>query len=198
MRMAALVIYQVVTLFGGNISGVDGPGLCSKVLGLLNCPGPLTSVPVHPEHRVTSCGETAVVTGEELCRWVNCQPCLRPTDSLVLAGDCSVLRRPTATIRQQFLFALLEDCSFFAHLVLRCVRGGDGSPHSMAAPRGVKPRPVSGIQRRTQPVTRPYAQPELQNPSAGARDTSFPELETLWAEVASRHVRTSVSEGGRP
>jgi hypothetical protein len=100
--------------------------------------------------------------------------------------------QPNATIRQQFLFALLENCSFFAHLVLRCVRGGDGSPHGVAAPRGVKPRPVSGIQRRTQAVTRSYAQRELENLPAGSRETSLPELETLWAEVASRHVRISV------
>jgi len=195
MRIAALFIYQVVTLSRGNISCADGPGLCSNVLGFLQQPVSLTSSPIIAETHVAGCSDTAVVTTtEEICPWGHCQSSVCPTDSLVLAGDCSVFRRPNTTIRQQFIFALLEDCSFFAHLVLRCVRGGDGSPHGVTAPRGVKPRPVSGIQRRAQPVTRPYAQPELQNP----RDTSFPELETLWAEVASRHVRTSVSEGGRP
>ena len=191
MRIAALVIYQVVTLCEGNISSVDGPGLCSKVLGLLNCPAPLTSVPVHPEHRVTGCGETTVAIGEELCRLVSCHPSLRTADSLVVAGDGCASRWPSTTIREQFLLTVLENCSFFAHLVLRCVREGDRSSHDMAAPRGV-------IQRRTQPVTRSYAQRELEDLPDDARETSFPELETLWAEVASRHVRIAVSEGGTP
>lgn len=198
MRIAAFVIYQVVTLSGRNISRVDGPGLCSKVLGVLNFPAPLTALPLHPEQRVTGGGEAALVTGEEICLWVNGQRSIHPAESFVLAGDGSVARRPDAAIRQQFLFTLLEDCSFFAHLVLRCVRGRDGSSHGVAAPRRAKPRLVSGTQRRTQPVTRSYAQRELEDLPAGARETSLPELETLWAEVASRHVRTFVSKGGRP
>jgi hypothetical protein len=198
MRIKALVIYQVVTLSGGNISWGNGPDLCSKVLGVLISPSPFTALPVHPEQRVTGCGEAALVTGEEICRWVNGQPSFHPAEPFVLASVCSCTCRAAATIRQQFLFTLLEDCSFFAHLVLRCVRGGDGSPHGVAVPRGVKPRLVSGSQRRTQPVIRSYAQRELDNLSASATEMSLPELETLWAEVASRHVRISGSEGGTP
>lgn len=198
MRIATLVIYHVVTSSRGNISCVDGPGLCSKVLGVLNFPAPLTALPLPPEQRVTGGGEVALVTGEEICRWVNGQRSIYSVESSVLAGVCSVARQPDATIRQQFLFTLLEDCSFFAHLVLRCVREGDGSSHGVAAPRGVKPQLVSGAQRGTQPVTRSHAQRELENLNAGARETSFLELETLWAEMASRHVRIAVREGEMP
>lgn len=191
-----LFIYQVVTLSRRNISGSSCPDLCSKVLGILNCPAPLTAVPVHPEHHVTGCSETTVVTGEEFCRWVDCQSSLCPEESVVVASDGSVFQWPDTTVRRQFLFALLEDCSFFAHLVLRCVRGGR-SPHGVVAPRRVKPRSVSAIQRGTQPVTCSYAQRELQNLPAGATETSFPELETLWTEVACRRMHISVCEGER-
>jgi hypothetical protein len=194
MRIAALVIYQAVTSSGRNISRLDGPGLCSKVLGTLNGPSPLTALSVHPEQRVTSCGDAAVVTDEELCRWVNCQPA---EGSLLVAGDCCVSRRPNIAIRQQFHFALLEDCSFFAHLVLRCVRGEDGSLYGVAAPNGAKPRPASEVQRAARSIIRSCVQQELQNRSAGALGASLSELETLWTEVASRSVRISACEGGR-
>jgi hypothetical protein len=195
MRIAALVIYQVVTLSGGNISRVDDPGLCSKVLSILNCPAPLTAVPMHPEHRVTGCGETTVVTGEELCWWVNRQGSCGPEESLVRANDGSFPRLPKAAIRQQFLFTLLEDCSFFAHLVLRGVRAGDGSHLDVAAPRA-KSRPALEIQRRTQPASCSDPRREQQDLLPAARKMSFPELEILWAEVVCRHAHISVSEGG--
>jgi hypothetical protein len=53
MRIAALVIYQVVTLSGRNIFQLDGSGLCSKVLGILprwspqNRPYVVTSKPAN-------------------------------------------------------------------------------------------------------------------------------------------------------
>jgi hypothetical protein len=196
MGIAALVIYQAVTLCGRNISRLDGPGLCSKVLGILNFPVPLTELPVHSGHRVTGCDDATVVTHEELCQWDCHQPCQPPRDSLV-AGDCGDSRRPRAAIRQQFLSALLEDCSYFAHLVLRCVRGGDGSLHDVTARSGVKPRTESGTELGTRRVAHVCAQRELQNLPAVATETSFPELETLWTEVASRSLRISACEGGR-
>jgi hypothetical protein len=90
---------------------------------------------------------------------------------------------------------VLEDCSFFAHLVLRCIRGGDGSASGVAVPRRVMPRPNPGIGPG---VTHLCAQPELQNLPVGATETSFPELETLWTEVACHHMHISVCEGERP
>jgi hypothetical protein len=198
MRIAALIIYKVVTLSGRNISGCQGPGLCSKVLGILNCPSPVTALPVPPERRVAGCEESAAVRGEELGWWIHGQHSFHPAESLVLAGASGVARRPNAAIRQQFLFALLENCSSYAHLVLRCVRGGNGSLHDVAAPWGVKPRPDSGIELGTRRVTHLCAQPELQNLPAGSTETSIPESERLWAELASRQVRISVCEGERP
>jgi len=198
MWIAAFFIYQVVTLSGGNISWREGLGLCSKVWGILNCPVPSTAVPVHSEHRVANRGEKTVVTAEELRRWANYYLSQCSTGSLVVAGDCSASRRPSNAVREQFLFALLEDCSFFAHLVLRCVRGEDGSAPGVAVAGGVMPRPNSRIGPETPRVTHLCAQRELQNLTAGATETSFPELEKLWTEVASRHVLVSVSEGGRP
>src|ERR1700730_9626786 len=111
MRIAALVIYHAVTLSGRNIFRLDGSGLCSKVLGILNFTAPLTELPVHPKHRVTGRGETAVVTDEEPCRWVNGPPS-QPADSSVVAGDGSASLQPSTAIREQFLCALLEGCSF--------------------------------------------------------------------------------------
>jgi hypothetical protein len=197
MRIAALVIYQMVTMSGRNIFRLDGPGLCSKVSGILNFPAPLTELPVHSGHRAIRCGDTTVVTREELCWWVNRRPTQRPAGSLVAAGDCSV-SQPDIAIRQQFYFALLEDCSFFSHMVLRCVRGEDGSRHGVAVPSGAKPRPDCGIELGTRRVTQLYTQPELQNLPAGSSETSLPESERLWAELASRQVRISVCEGERP
>jgi hypothetical protein len=198
VRIAAFVIDQVVTLAGGNISRVNGSGLCSRVLGTLNCPTPLTALPVNPGQPITGGRESAVITSEEICRWVTCPPTPRPAGSLILADEGPVPQRPTATIRQQFLFALLEDCGFFAHLVLRCVRGGDGSLHSVKSPRTVKSRPAEGILRVTRPVTHTCAQRERQNLSAGTRETSLPELETLWADVARRQMGIPICQGERP
>ena len=197
MRIAALVIYQMVTLSGRNISRLDGPGLCSKVSGILNFPAPLTELPVHPEHRITGRGEATVVTDEELCRWVNCHPSQGPPDSLVVAGDCSAFLQSSTAIREQFLCAVLEDCSFFAHLLLRCVRGGDGSASGVAIRRGVMPRSNSRIGPGTRRITRLSAQRELENLPAGTTESSSPELEALWTEVACRSMQNSVCEGGR-
>jgi hypothetical protein len=83
-------------------------------------------------------------------------------------------------------------------LVLRCVRGQHGSLHGVAAPGGAKPRPDSGIELGTRRVAHLCAQPELQNLPAGSTETSLPESERLWAELASRQVRISVYEGERP
>jgi len=197
MRIAALVIYQVVTLSGRNIFQLDVSGLCSKVLGILNFPAPLAELPVHSGHHVTGCGDATLVTNKELCRSINCQPTQRPADSLVVAGECSVCGQPSIAIRQQFHFALLEDCSFFSHLVLRCVRGEDASLLGVAGPNEAKPRPVSDVQRGARPIIRSCVLQELQDPSAGAPGASFPKPETLWAEVASRSLRVSVCKGGK-
>jgi hypothetical protein len=64
MRIAALVIYQVVTLSGRNIFQLHVSGLCSKVLGILNFPAPLAELPVHSGHHVTGCGDATACGAE--------------------------------------------------------------------------------------------------------------------------------------
>lgn len=198
MRIATLVIYQAVTLYGRNISRIDGSGLCSKVSGILNFPAPLTESPVHLKHRATSGGEATLVTSQELCRWFNGQHSVHPAESLVPAGASSVSQQPDAAIRQQFHLGLLEDCGFFAHLVLRCVRGGNGSLDEVATPCGIGQRLGSGVELGTRRITHICARRELKNLPAGSTETSFPESERLWVEMASRQVCISVRDGERP
>ncbi len=99
--------------------------------------------------------------------------------------------------RQQFRVALLENCSFFAHLVLRQVRAEsdpsrgsleqDSSRKKLSAVR-VSPRPPKADVLLPPQPEEPALPPEL--PSSL--------LPTLWTEVGCRHVRTLVSEKERP
>jgi hypothetical protein len=98
--------------------------------------------------------------------------------------------------RRQFQAALLENCSFFADLVLRQVRAGGNSSHELGrdpsreklnvvrvwpTPRGSKERVVLGP-RPEEPVL-------PQTPSFL--------LPALWVEVGCRHLQTVVSEKER-
>jgi hypothetical protein len=94
------------------------------------------------------------------------------------------------TNRRQFHVALLEDCSFFAHLVLRHVRAGGNrdSPRkkwNVAKVSQTPPRPSSDALPRQMPVEERALQPA----------SSF--LQTLWVEMGCRHVQTLVSEKER-
>jgi len=94
--------------------------------------------------------------------------------------------------RQQFHVALLEDCSFFAHLVLRYVRAGGNqssclldrdSPQKKSNVTKVsqtQPRSSSNLLPRHLPVEERTLQPEA--------PSSF--LPTLWVEVGCRHAQT--------
>lgn len=101
--------------------------------------------------------------------------------------------------RQQFHVALLENCSFFAHLVLRHVRAG-GDPSSCSLDRDsprkklnlakaskTPPQSSSNILARHKPAEERILQPEV--------STSF--LQTLWVEVGCRSAQTLVSEKER-
>ena len=83
--------------------------------------------------------------------------------------------------RQQFRVAVLENCSFFADLVLRQVRA-ESDPS-----RGLLEQDSS---RKKLSVVRASPTPPPEMPS-------FP-LPTLWVEVGCRHLRTLVSEKERP
>jgi hypothetical protein len=99
--------------------------------------------------------------------------------------------------RQQFRVALLENCSFVAHLVLRQLRAEsdpsrglleqDSSRKKLSAVR-VLPRPPKADGLLPPQPEEPAPPPEM--PSSL--------LPTLWAEVGCRHVRTLVSEKERP
>lgn len=99
--------------------------------------------------------------------------------------------------RRQFQAALLENCSFFADLVLRQVRGGDDQSRDLGrdssrekcnvvrvspTPAGSKAKVVLG--------------PRSEEP-APAETPSFL-LSTLWVEVGCRHLQSVVSEKERP
>jgi hypothetical protein len=114
---------------------------------------------------------------------VQAQRCAAGADDAPLRDD---------TNRRQFHAALLEDCSFFAHLVLRHVRAG-GNRNSPLKKRNVAkvsqtlPRPSSDILLRHLPVEERALQPEAPLSS----------LQTLWVEVGCRHAQTLVSEKER-
>ena len=97
--------------------------------------------------------------------------------------------------RQQFRVALLENCSFFADLVLRQVRAesdpscgrleqdSSGKKLSVASPMS----PKASVLKRS-----------LSEETALPPKMSSSPLPTLWVEVGCRHLRTLVSEKERP
>lgn len=99
--------------------------------------------------------------------------------------------------RQQFRVALLENCSFFADLVLRQVRAErdpsrglleqDSSRKKLSVVRASPTPPKANVLLRPQPEETALA-PEM--PSSP--------LPTLWVEVGCRHLRTLVSEKEHP
>lgn len=101
--------------------------------------------------------------------------------------------------REQFHVALLEDRSFFAHLVLRHVRARGNSSRCLldrASPRmklniakvsQTAPRSSSNILPQHLPMEEHTLQPEAASPF----------LQTLWVEVGCRHAQTLVAEKER-
>ena len=98
--------------------------------------------------------------------------------------------------RRQFQAALLENCSFFADLVLRQVRAGGDSSHESGRDSSreklnvvwVSPRP-RGSKAKVVLGPRPEEPVALETPSFL--------LPTLWVEVGCRHLQTVVSEKER-
>ena len=93
--------------------------------------------------------------------------------------------------RQQFRAALLENCSFFADLVLRQVRA-ESDPSCVSAQDSSRKKLSVG---RVSPTP-----PKVNVPEEPAHLPEMPSslLPTLWVEVGCRHVRTLVSEKERP
>jgi hypothetical protein len=100
--------------------------------------------------------------------------------------------------RQQFQVALLENCSFFADLVLRQVRAGS-NPSDGLLERDSSRKEWNGVQ------VSPAPPPSKANVVLGQRpeqlalppETPSSLLQTLWVEVGCRHVQTLVSEKER-
>lgn len=98
--------------------------------------------------------------------------------------------------RQQFHVALLEDCSFFARLVLRHVRAG-GNPSRYLLGRyspGKKRNVVEVSQTILRSSSSILSWPLLMEERALQPEASSPSLQTLWVEVGCRHAQTLVSE----
>lgn len=101
--------------------------------------------------------------------------------------------------RQQFQVALLENCSFFADLVLRHVRA-EGNPSGSLLERDWCRKKMNGVRisptpPRSKANVAPSKRPEKQ---ALPPQTPSSLLQTLWVEVGCRHVQTLVSEKEHP
>jgi len=100
--------------------------------------------------------------------------------------------------RQQFQVALLENCSFFAELVLRQVRAGS-DPAGGLLERDWSRKKLNAV--RVSPTT-PRSKANVVLEQRPEEPTLPPEtpssvLPTLWVEVGCRHLQTLVSEKER-
>jgi len=101
--------------------------------------------------------------------------------------------------RQQFQVALLENCSFFADLVLRHVRA-EGNRSGSVLERDWSRKKLNGVRilpipPRSKANVALNKRPEKQ---ALSPETPSSLLQTLWVEVGCRHVQTLVSEKEQP
>jgi hypothetical protein len=198
-----LVINHLVTLIWEDFSRVQSPAVCSRVLDLLRPRAPLVALPPSLEHCSAESAEAAAATREEMTvlavSSTSRQGTAQESAFLAFPGSHGPKLSNVAS-RQQFLLAVLEECSFFAHLVLRCVRAAHCSPHSCAKQESAKPgsnfRPTAAMQSKTQPISNLLAQRSQQNSPALEVEPLSPQ--TVWVDIACRHVRTSCSPEGIP
>lgn len=97
----------------------------------------------------------------------------------------------STAIRQQFLFALVEERRFFAHLVLRCVRAAQNSASLQSVQAESSSRPVP---TEAPAISKLLAQRSGQNPTVLV--TELAALQAFWADMACRLVQASRSPGG--
>lgn len=179
-----LAINHLVTAIRGSFSRLQNPAVCSSVLDLLSPRASWVAMPA----------EAAAVTREAMT-----VPAVSSTTCRSIAAEPTFLACPSApqlsneASRQQFLLALLEDCSFFAHLVLRCVGAARTSSHSYvsqeSAKTGLNSRSTTPRQRKAQPIPNALRQGSRQQPSVLEAGPSSPQ--TLWIDVACRYVQSS-------
>jgi hypothetical protein len=101
--------------------------------------------------------------------------------------------------RGHFVLALLEDCSFFARLVLRHVRAG-GNPSRYLLDRyspGKKRNVVEVSQTILRSSSSMLSRPLLMEERSLQPEAHLPSLQILWVEVGCRHAQSLVSEKER-
>lgn len=186
-----LAINHLVTAIRESFSRPQNPAVCSSVLDLLSPRASLMTMPADGA-AVTREGMTGPAVLSTTGRSISAEPTF-----LDCPGGEPQLSKVAS--RQQFLFALLEDRSFFAHLVLRCVRAARNSSHSYggqeSAKTGLNSRSTTPRQRKAQPIPNALRQRSRQKPSV-PQAAGPPPPQTLWIDVACRYVQTSRSPEG--
>jgi len=185
-----LVINHLVTAIRESFSRLQNPAVCSKGLDLLRSRASLVTMPA----------EAAAVMREGMTG-----PSVSSTTGRSISADPTFLACPdgepplsNVASRQQFLLVLLEDGSFFAHLVLRCVRAARTSSHSNvsqeSAKTGLNSRSTTPRQRKAPPIPNALRQRSRQEPSV--LEAGPPSPQTAWIDAACRYVQTSRSPEG--
>jgi hypothetical protein len=192
------VINHPVTVIRKNTSRPKSAAVCSKVLDLLRPQSSLVALPASPEQCSADSAETVVATREGMSALSRISRPSTAQESAFLPSSSSEGLRLSDAASRQFLLALLEDCSFFAHLVLRCVRTAGCSPPRWAKQEFGKPgsnfRSSSVIPSEVQPTSRVLAQRTRQNPPALEAEPLSLTLPSLWVDVACRHMRTVAAQ----
>ena len=185
-----LAINHLVTVIRESFSRLQNPAVCSKVLDLLSPRASLVAMPAEAV-AVTREGKTVPAVSSTTRRSISAEPTF-------LACRGSEPQLSNVASRQQFLLALLEDCSFFAQLVLRCVRAARTSSHSYvsqeSAKTGLNSRSTTPRQGKAQPISNALRQRSRQKPSG--LEPGPPSPQTLWIDVACRYVQSSRSPEG--
>lgn len=179
------VINYPMTLIAEKISRAKISAVCSNVLDLLRTQSPLVALPATLEQRSAESAETMVATREGISALSPSRRGRSQESGLLVSSSHHKPTLSNAASRQQFLCALLEDCSFFAHLVLRCVRATGCSLES-ASP-GSDCRSTSVIQSR--PSCDVLVRRARRNVPTIETEPVPPTLQTLWANAACRHLR---------
>lgn len=193
-RRAAVItqfaINHLVTAIREGFSRLQNPAVCSKVLDLLSPRASLVAMPAEAA-AVTREGMTVPAVSSTTRRSISAEPTF-------LACPGSETQLSNVASRQQFLLALLEDCRFFAHLVLRCAGAARTSSHSYVSQESAKTelnsRSTTPRQRKAQPLPNALRQRSRQQPSD--LQAGPPSVQTLWIDAACRYVQTSRSPEG--
>ena len=182
-----LVINYVVAVIWGNPFSRQSGVVCSRVLDLLQPRRPLSVLTpsLDPGSREPTQAESDIVVCafSQGAHW-----------HATVVYPSNLNSAASTAIRQQFLFSLLEERRFFAHLVLRYVRA---ARNSASPPEARKSLPAESSSQPVSPKTRSIsnllAQQFGQNPSVLESEPAS--LQTFWADIACRVVQATRSPG---